>query len=384
MGLADDVASLNPKNRDRAEIGRRRRAAPCPHRLCAPHRPRLRAVGRHPRRPEALQHRRGAAAAAAGQAGPARHREEDPQGQAQECRGRRLAGQPSQHADPDRRAAARDPPAGASAHPRPLRSPGQGSAMAAGATNVPRPGHRQPAASATGSAAAASATARAAAEAAAAAAAAPARSAAASPIPIFRTMCAAGGTVHLRFTVAPTGRVSDCAVTRSSGSRILDNLTCRLIIARFRYRPARNAEGQAIASTVIGEHVWEDEPPPPGHLDRAGHRGANGLKAILRSCTRRAQLPHSTPRRFGLAGRRDRDHIAAHDRPPAHPASRHRRHARRAAPAEADAASPARRRASRRDHLGRLGHRRPSRRRPRRGRADRRAPLCLRHAATTG
>lgn len=72
-----------------------------------------------------------------------------------------------------------------------------------------------------------------------------------------------GGTVHLRFTVAPTGRVSDCAVTRSSGSRILDNLTCRLIMARFRYRPARNAEGQAIASTIVGEHVWEFEPPPP-------------------------------------------------------------------------------------------------------------------------
>lgn len=72
-----------------------------------------------------------------------------------------------------------------------------------------------------------------------------------------------GGTVHLRFTVAPTGRVSDCAVTRTSGSRLLDNLTCRLIVARFRYRPARNSEGQAIASTIRGEHVWHYEPPPP-------------------------------------------------------------------------------------------------------------------------
>jgi protein TonB len=71
------------------------------------------------------------------------------------------------------------------------------------------------------------------------------------------------GIVHLRFTVAPTGRVSDCAVTRSSGSRVLDNLTCRLILARFRFRPARNAEGQAIASTIAGEHEWHYEPPPP-------------------------------------------------------------------------------------------------------------------------
>jgi protein TonB len=72
-----------------------------------------------------------------------------------------------------------------------------------------------------------------------------------------------GGIVHLRFTVAPTGRVSDCAVTRSSGSGILDSLTCRLIMARFRYRPALNAEGRPIASTIVGEHVWDVAPAPP-------------------------------------------------------------------------------------------------------------------------
>jgi protein TonB len=71
-----------------------------------------------------------------------------------------------------------------------------------------------------------------------------------------------GGTVHLRFTVAPDGRVSDCRVTRSSGSRELDDVTCRLIVRRFRYRPARNAEGRPIASSVVGEHVWEVAPQP--------------------------------------------------------------------------------------------------------------------------
>ena len=72
-----------------------------------------------------------------------------------------------------------------------------------------------------------------------------------------------GGTVHLRFTGAPTGRVSDCAVTRSSGSRELDSVTCRLIQQRFRYRPARDAEGRPIAERVVGEHVWEVAPEPP-------------------------------------------------------------------------------------------------------------------------
>ena len=72
-----------------------------------------------------------------------------------------------------------------------------------------------------------------------------------------------GGTVHLRFTVAPSGRVSDCTVTRSSGSRELDAVTCRLIQQRFRYRPARDAEGRPIAERVVGEHVWEVAPEPP-------------------------------------------------------------------------------------------------------------------------
>jgi protein TonB len=72
-----------------------------------------------------------------------------------------------------------------------------------------------------------------------------------------------GGIVHLRFTVAPNGRVSDCAVTRSSGSRELDSITCRLIVQRFRYRPARDAEGRPIAESVVGEHVWEVAAQPP-------------------------------------------------------------------------------------------------------------------------
>jgi protein TonB len=65
-----------------------------------------------------------------------------------------------------------------------------------------------------------------------------------------------GGTVHIRFTVAPSGRVSDCTVTRSSGSAELDRTTCRLIVARLRYRPARDGAGRPIASVVTGDHEW--------------------------------------------------------------------------------------------------------------------------------
>jgi len=71
------------------------------------------------------------------------------------------------------------------------------------------------------------------------------------------------GTVGLRFVVAPDGRISDCAVTRSSGSPVLDATTCRLIKRRFRYRPARDGTGRPIAEEIRGEHDWELGPEPP-------------------------------------------------------------------------------------------------------------------------
>jgi len=66
-----------------------------------------------------------------------------------------------------------------------------------------------------------------------------------------------GGTVSLRFIVAANGRVTQCAVTRSSGNADLDSTTCRLIKERFRYKPTRDARGRAVPDTVTGEHEWE-------------------------------------------------------------------------------------------------------------------------------
>jgi protein TonB len=72
----------------------------------------------------------------------------------------------------------------------------------------------------------------------------------------------ASGTVFLRFVVAPTGRVINCRITRSSGNRDLDQTTCGLIERRFRYRPARDPSGRPVADTIAGEHVWELGPEP--------------------------------------------------------------------------------------------------------------------------
>jgi protein TonB len=71
-----------------------------------------------------------------------------------------------------------------------------------------------------------------------------------------------GGTVHLRFVVGTSGRVTDCAVTRSSGNAELDFTTCRLIKRRLRYQPATNAQGRPIRATIVGQHEWTAERRP--------------------------------------------------------------------------------------------------------------------------
>jgi protein TonB len=72
----------------------------------------------------------------------------------------------------------------------------------------------------------------------------------------------ASGTVFLRFVVAPNGKVDECSVTRSSGNRALDETTCRLIVQRFRYRPALNSEGRPVAAAIRGQHDWDLGPEP--------------------------------------------------------------------------------------------------------------------------
>jgi protein TonB len=65
-----------------------------------------------------------------------------------------------------------------------------------------------------------------------------------------------GGEVEVRFTIQPTGRVTGCRVTRSSGDVSLDATTCRLIEDRFRFRPATNSAGDPIASSYGWRQSW--------------------------------------------------------------------------------------------------------------------------------
>lgn len=67
----------------------------------------------------------------------------------------------------------------------------------------------------------------------------------------------AGGTVFVRLVVGADGRVSRCDIDESSGRADLDSATCRIILERYRYRPARDAAGNPVPEVVHMAQVWE-------------------------------------------------------------------------------------------------------------------------------
>lgn len=64
-------------------------------------------------------------------------------------------------------------------------------------------------------------------------------------------------TVVARYTVGADGKPSNCRISKSSGYPDIDNATCRVIQARFRYEPARDASGRAV-DDVAGwsQDIW--------------------------------------------------------------------------------------------------------------------------------
>lgn len=64
------------------------------------------------------------------------------------------------------------------------------------------------------------------------------------------------GTVTVRFTVQPNGRVSGCRAAVSSGSTALDARTCQLVEQRLRFRPALDWQGRAIPYETRATYTW--------------------------------------------------------------------------------------------------------------------------------
>ncbi|MBO9623775.1 MAG: TonB family protein [Sphingomonas sp.] len=66
----------------------------------------------------------------------------------------------------------------------------------------------------------------------------------------------ASGTVGVRYLVWTDGTVRDCEIAQSSGNRVLDETTCRLIMQRFRYWPSLDAQGRPVPALILEYHTW--------------------------------------------------------------------------------------------------------------------------------
>ena len=64
------------------------------------------------------------------------------------------------------------------------------------------------------------------------------------------------GAVAFKLAVGPDGRPAGCEVTSSSNSETLDSTTCRLLMERARFEPARDVDGRAVADSFNGRIVW--------------------------------------------------------------------------------------------------------------------------------
>ena len=65
------------------------------------------------------------------------------------------------------------------------------------------------------------------------------------------------GTVKFTLAISPEGRVTGCFVTGSSGSESLDTETCRLLRARARFHPARDANAEPEPGAFSDRIDWK-------------------------------------------------------------------------------------------------------------------------------
>jgi protein TonB len=73
----------------------------------------------------------------------------------------------------------------------------------------------------------------------------------------------AEGTVLVRYAIEPNGAVSRCQVVASSGSDELDSVSCAIVTRRFRFEPARGADGRPVGDSRTQRFLWRLPEPPP-------------------------------------------------------------------------------------------------------------------------
>ena len=66
-----------------------------------------------------------------------------------------------------------------------------------------------------------------------------------------------GGITVVRMLVNEGGRLAACEVTESSGNAKLDAIPCRVLQRRFRFKPARDSGGRAVAQWLGLRWKWD-------------------------------------------------------------------------------------------------------------------------------
>jgi len=64
------------------------------------------------------------------------------------------------------------------------------------------------------------------------------------------------GTVAFRLDIDQRGRPSACHVTGTSGTPMLDEAACDLLMQRARFVPARDAQGKTVSASFSSRFTW--------------------------------------------------------------------------------------------------------------------------------
>ena len=62
--------------------------------------------------------------------------------------------------------------------------------------------------------------------------------------------------IGVRYAIGPSGQVDNCEVIEGSGYSELDAMTCRIIMERYRFRPARDPDGYAVTEVREEDYRW--------------------------------------------------------------------------------------------------------------------------------
>jgi protein TonB len=64
------------------------------------------------------------------------------------------------------------------------------------------------------------------------------------------------GVTGFRLDIGTDGRVTNCTITQSSGSSLLDNTACKLLMRRAKFSPATDTNGNPTTDTFSSRFRW--------------------------------------------------------------------------------------------------------------------------------